>query len=101
MSGGDQSVNSFVPMLFFKNDYVFIDGTEMGAYFYRRWWKVVTETWLSYAFYWYPNRAKRYEGDTADFGAQFTYQLDEQWGVETEIMSDSEYNFHGNLRRKS
>ena len=34
-SGGDQSVNSFVPMLFFKNDYVFIDGTEMGAYLYQ------------------------------------------------------------------
>lgn len=30
-SGGDQTVSSFVPMLFFKNDYVFIDGTEMGA----------------------------------------------------------------------
>ncbi|MGB1974284.1 MAG: MipA/OmpV family protein [Vibrio toranzoniae] len=102
-SGGDQSVNSFVPMLFFKNDYVFIDGTEMGAYLYQ----TEDEKWSFNAisrmrFIDIPaSEQNAIEGDTADFGTQLTYQLDEQWAVETEIMSDSEYNFHGNLRVKA
>ncbi|MEZ8304158.1 MipA/OmpV family protein [Vibrio splendidus] len=102
-SGGDQSVNSFVPMLFFKNDYVFIDGTEMGAYLYQ----TDDEKWSFNAisrmrFIDIPaSEQNAIEGDTADFGAQLTYQLDGPWSVETELMSDSEFNLHGNLRAKA
>ncbi|WP_299691874.1 MipA/OmpV family protein [uncultured Vibrio sp.] len=99
-SGGDHSVSTFVPMLFFKNDYVFIDGTEMGAYLYQ----ADDEQWSLNAiarmrFIDIPASAQNaIEGDTADFGVQFAYQLDPQWSVESEFMSDGEYNFHGNLR---
>ncbi|MEZ8929334.1 MULTISPECIES: MipA/OmpV family protein [unclassified Vibrio] len=102
-SGGDQTVSSFVPMLFFKNDYVFIDGTEMGAYLYQP----DDEKWSLNAisrlrFIDIPaSEQNAIEGDTADFGAQLTYQLDGPWSVETELMSDSEFNFHGNLRAKA
>ena len=84
-SGGDQSVNSFVPMLFFKNDYVFIDGTEMGAYLYQ----ADDEKWSLNAisrmrFIDIPaSEQNAIEGDTADFGAQYAHQLDEQYAVFT------------------
>lgn len=101
-SGGDQTVSSFVPMLFFKNDYVFIDGTEMGAYLLES----EDEKWQLNAisrmrFIDIPaSEQNAIEGDTADFGAQLTYQLDEQWRLETELMTDDSYRFHGNFRAK-
>ncbi len=41
------------------------------------------------------------EGDTADFADNWHTSWDEQWAVETEIMSDSEFNLHSNLRAKA
>ncbi|MDN3613795.1 MAG: MipA/OmpV family protein [Vibrio gallaecicus] len=99
---GDQTVSSFVPMLFFKNDYVYIDGTEMGAYIYQ----TEDELWSLNAisrmrFIDIPaSEQNAIEGDTADFGAQLAYQLDDTWEIETEVMSDDGYRFHGNLRAK-
>ena len=61
-----------IPMLFFKNDYVFIDGTEMGAYLYQ----TDDEKWSLNAisrmrFIDIPaSEQNAIEGDTADFGAQ-------------------------------
>lgn len=99
-SGGDQTVSSFVPMMYFENDYVFLKGTEGGAFLYES----EDEAWQFNAltrmrFIDIPASAQNaIEGDTADFGGQLKYTLNDEWSIHTELMSDSQFRFHGNLR---
>ncbi|WGW01664.1 MipA/OmpV family protein [Vibrio sp. YMD68] len=99
---GDRSVGTFIPMLFFKNDYVFIEGTEFGAYLYKpdderfelnilarmRFVDIPAST------------QNRYEGDTGDIGFQLGYRLDDTWTTDFEFMSDSHFNWHSNVTIK-
>ncbi|MGF1720626.1 MipA/OmpV family protein [Vibrio kyushuensis] len=95
---GDRSVGSFVPMMFFKNDYVFIEGTEFGAYLYQpEDERVEVNALLRMRFVDIPATYQNgYEGDTADLGAQVSYQLDDIWAMDFEFMTDSRFNWHSN-----
>ncbi|EGA70326.1 hypothetical protein VISI1226_22190 [Vibrio sinaloensis DSM 21326] len=97
---GDQTVATFVPMMFFNNEYVFIDGTEGGGHLYDsedEKWQLNGLTRLRFVdIPAYEQNVN--EGDSADFGFQLRYQLDEQWHFDAEIMTDDEYRLHGNLR---
>ena len=78
---GDQTVATFVPMMFFNNEYVFIDGTEGGVHLYDsedEKWQLNGLTRLRFVdIPAYEQNVN--EGDSADFGFQLRYQLDEQW----------------------
>lgn len=97
---GDSSVSTFVPMMYFKNDYVYIDGLEGGAYLYsndQSPYKISALTRLRFVDV--PQSVQNaLEGDSADFGFQLRYQFDETWHVDVELMSDDQFRFHSNLR---
>lgn len=97
---GDQTVNTFVPMMYFNNDYVFIDGLEGGLY--------LTD-WADETYQFNALTRMRFvdipasiqnttQGDTADFGVQFRYQPNETLSFDWEVMSDDAFRFHSNLR---
>ncbi|WP_295893270.1 MipA/OmpV family protein [uncultured Vibrio sp.] len=95
---GDRSVGTFIPMLFFKNDYVFFEGTEFGAYLYQPDDKAFElNALIRMRFVDIPASYQNgYEGDTADIGAQFSYPIDDMWTADLEFMTDSRFNWHSN-----
>ncbi|MBE3667631.1 MltA-interacting MipA family protein [Vibrio navarrensis] len=99
-SGGDQSVSTFVPMMFYNDDNLFIRGTEGGFYLFESGnekWQLNALTRLRFIDI--PKVAQNsIEGDKADFGMQLAYHWDENWRLEAEIMGDNEYRFHSNYR---
>lgn len=99
-SGGDQSVSTFVPMMFYNDDNLFIRGTEGGFYLFEsdnEQWQLNALTRLRFIDI--PKVAQNsIEGDKADFGIQLAYRWDENWRLEAEIMGDNEYRFHSNYR---
>lgn len=96
---GDQSVSTFVPMMFLENEYVFVHGLEGGVHLYD-WQQEQFELNLltRMRFVDIPASVQNAEqGDTADYGFQLKYQFDDQWHVNTELMTDDELRFHTNL----
>lgn len=97
---GDQTVSTFVPMIFFDNQYVFFDGTEGGLHLFDsedKTWQLNALARLRYVdLPAYVQNAN--EGDSSDFGLQLRYQFDENWHADTELMTDSEYRLHGNFK---
>ncbi|MGF1910920.1 MipA/OmpV family protein [Vibrio kasasachensis] len=97
---GDQSVATFVPSMYFNNDYVFIDGLEGGVH---------VANWQENAFELNVLTRMRFvdipasiqnadQGDTADFGLQIRHQLNETWHIDWELMGDEDTRLHSNLR---
>ncbi|EGU29564.1 hypothetical protein VII00023_09139 [Vibrio ichthyoenteri ATCC 700023] len=97
---GDQTVATFVPLMYFSNDYVFIDGLEGGVH--------ITE-WQDGAYQLNALTRMRFidipasvqnanQGDTADFGVQLRQQLNDDWHLDWEVMGDEDFRFHANLR---
>ncbi|HAS6325404.1 MipA/OmpV family protein [Vibrio vulnificus] len=98
--GGDQTVSTFVPMMFFDNEYVFIRGIEGGAYLWQSEEQQLQFNALTrLRFIDIPKIAQNsIEGDKADFGAQLKYQINDEWRFEVELMSDDSFRFHSNYR---
>ncbi|WP_275724341.1 MipA/OmpV family protein [Vibrio furnissii] len=96
----DQSVSTFVPMMFFENEHVFVRGLEGGVFLHRFDDDRLELNALSrMRFIDVPaSYQNAMEGDTADFGGQLKYHIDDRWSVDTELMTDSELRFHANLR---
>ena len=99
---GDRSVGTFVPMLFFKNDYVFVNGIEFGAHLYQPDDELFELNVLTrMRFVDIPASYQNgYEGDTSDIGFQLHYRLDDIWTTDVEFMSDSRFNWHSNATMK-
>lgn len=97
---GDSQVTTFVPMMYFQNESLFIDGLEGGVYLYNpsnSAFKISALTRLRFVDI--PQSIQNsIEGDSADFGVQVRYQYDDVWHFDSEIMSDDEFRFHANLR---
>lgn len=98
---GDNLVGTFIPMLYFQNEHLYIDGTEAGAYLFEsyqepyQWSAIARMRFLDLP----KEHQNKVEGDTADFGIQLRHQSsDESWYTEVELMMDDGYRFHGNLR---
>ncbi len=97
---GDSYVGSFVPMIFFENDYVYIDGMEGGVFLYeddRTNMRISAITRLRFLDI--PKSLQNdFNGDSADFGLQARYTLSSNWYSELELMIDDEYQPHSNFR---
>ncbi|ELP5728964.1 MipA/OmpV family protein [Vibrio vulnificus] len=98
--GGDQTVSTFVPMMFFDNQYVFIRGIEGGAYLWESdEYPLQFNALTRMRFIDIPKIVQNaVEGDTADFGGQLAYQVNDQWRFEAELMFDDGFRFHSNYR---
>jgi len=96
-TGSNQSVSSFVPMMFFEGEDFFIRGTSGGAHL----WKDEDEEVNALArlrFFDIPKEFQNeVQGDTADFGLQYQKDLGDLWW-QAEVMSDPRGNLYGNLR---
>lgn len=97
---GDQTVSTFVPMMYFRNDYVFVDGLE-GGVFLTDWdddaYQINLLTRMRFVDI--PASVQNAnQGDTADFGVQFRHQFSDAWHLDWEVMSDDEFRFHSNFR---
>jgi outer membrane protein len=87
-------------MMFFKNDYVFLDGTMAGAHLYKTDDKQLEFNAIT--------RMRHIDipadeqnavgGDTADYGLQMRYNFDPVWHYDAELMTDGEDRFHANFR---
>ncbi len=97
---GDQTVSTFVPMMYFRNDYVFVDGLEGGVHL-AKWQddKLKLNALTRMRFVDLPASVQNaQQGDTADFGLQLSYQMDETWRFDWELMADKDTRLHSNLR---
>ncbi|WP_409202749.1 MipA/OmpV family protein [Vibrio alfacsensis] len=96
----DSTVSTFVPMMFFENDYVYIDGVEGGVFIHNSDdsnWRISAITRLRFLDI--PKSVQNaFEGDRADFGGQIRYNIDDNWRAEFEVMTDDEFQFHTNYR---
>lgn len=94
---GDQTVSTFVPMMFFDNEHVFIDGMQAGVYLYQG-DDIEFNALMRMRFVDIPASVQNaHQGDTFDFGAQLRYQLNQHWHLDTELMSDKDRRLHVNL----
>ncbi|WP_408058743.1 MipA/OmpV family protein [Vibrio bivalvicida] len=98
--GGDHSVGTFVPMMFFNNDHVFVNGLEGGAYLHQSEdQQFQLNALMRLRFVDIPASVQNAnEGDSVDFGGQLRYKLDDKWRLDTELMSDKDLRIHLNLR---
>ncbi len=96
----DSTVSTFVPMMFFENEHLYIDGIEGGVFLYDE----SDSDWRASAimrlrFVDIPKSIQNaFEGDRVDFGGQIRYNFDENWRAEFEVMADDEFQFHSNYR---
>lgn len=99
-SNNDSTVSTLLPMMFFKNEHFYIDGTEGGVFLLND----SSSDWQASAilrmrFVDIPKSAQNaFEGDRVDFGGQLRYHFDENWRAEMELMTDEKFQFHSNYR---
>lgn len=95
----DQTVSTFVPLMYFDNDYFFVNGLEGGAYLYASDdERYQLNGLMRLRFVDIPASAQNaIQGDTFDFGAQLRYRLNDEWHLDGELMSDSDTRFHANF----
>lgn len=98
--GSDNAVSTFIPMMFFKNDYVFLDGTTAGAHLYKTDDKELELNAIArMRFIDIPaDEQNAVGGDTADYGVQMRYNFDDAWHFDTEFMTDGHHRYHANFR---
>ncbi|WP_171366182.1 MipA/OmpV family protein [Vibrio coralliilyticus] len=95
----DQTVGTIVPMMYFENEHVFVEGLQGGAYLY----KPEDEDFqlsalMRLRFVDIPSSEQNSNGgDAVDFGGQLRYFLDDDWYLDAELMTDDEFRFHSNL----
>ena len=96
----DSTVSTFVPMMFFENEHLYIDGIEGGVFLFDESdsnWR--TSAIMRLRFVDIPKSIQNaFEGDRVDFGGQIRYNFDENWRAEFEVMTDDEFQFHSNYR---
>ncbi len=97
--GGDSdTVSSFVPMLFFENEYFYLDALEGGIKLYTNTeWQI--SALIRHRFVDIPADVQnQVQADTADWGAQARYFTTPNSFIDAEMLSDLDGNLHGNLR---
>ncbi|AXN30105.1 MltA-interacting MipA family protein [Vibrio coralliilyticus] len=95
----DQTVGTFVPMMYFENEHVFVEGLQGGAYLYKPEDEAFQlSALMRLRFVDIPSSEQNSNGgDAVDFGGQLRYFLDEDWYLDAELMTDDEFRFHSNL----
>lgn len=102
VGGQNDTDDSFVPMLFFENDFVFLRGMEGGVHLLDFPNKKIQISGISrLRFVDIPTDAQQSSDlDPIDFGFQLRYHTGAFGTVDVEVMSDREFRFHGNIRLK-
>lgn len=74
-----ETVSTFIPMMFFENEYVFINGMEGGVYIYEASdWQFSALMRLRY--FDLPKEVQnKAGGDVVDTGLQARYQINDEW----------------------
>ncbi|RYU66997.1 MipA/OmpV family protein [Aliivibrio finisterrensis] len=93
-----ETVSTFIPMMFFENDYVFINGMEGGVYLYQQSdWQLSALIRLRY--FDLPKEVQnKAGGDVVDTGLQVRYSINNEWFFDTELMVDPEFRSYMNFR---
>ncbi len=99
-ANNDQTVGTFVPMMYFQNEHVFVEGLQGGAYLYKPEDEAIQlSALMRLRFVDIPSSEQNSNGgDAVDFGGQLRYFFDENWYFDAELMADDEFRFHSNLR---
>ncbi len=93
-----ETVSTFIPMMFFENDYVFINGMEGGVYLYQQSdWQLSALMRLRY--FDLPKEVQnKAGGDVVDTGIQARYSINNEWFLDTELMVDPQFRSYMNFR---
>ena len=94
----DNVVNNFVPMLFFENEYIFMNGLESGIKFYESdEWRLSAITRMHFV-----DIPEQYQNivqaDTNDVGFQLRYKLENDQFFDIEAMNDLHGRLYGDIR---
>ncbi len=93
----DSTVSTFVPMIFYRNEYIEINGTE-GHLTLARQDDVELNALLRMRFVDLPKSIQNEFGaDTADAGLQLRFGLNDDWHVNTEVLWDLHSRMHSNV----
>ncbi|MUK63218.1 MipA/OmpV family protein [Aliivibrio fischeri] len=93
-----ETVSTFIPMMFFENEYVFINGMEGGVYIYEASdWQFSALMRLRY--FDLPKEVQnKAGGDVVDTGLQARYQINDEWFFDSEVMVDPEFRSYLNFK---
>ena len=93
-----ETVSTFIPMMFFENDYVFINGMEGGIFLYQESdWQFSALMRLRY--FDLPKEAQNQAGgDVVDTGFQARYHINKEWFFDSELMVDPEFRSYMNFK---
>ncbi|WP_434360574.1 MipA/OmpV family protein [Parasalinivibrio latis] len=96
-SDESDTVTSFIPMMFYEGENVFIRGTEAGAYLWKEdKWDTSVIGRLHYV-----DIPKQFQnavgGDTTDFGLQTRYRLDKDVTANLDLLWDEDARFHAEV----
>ncbi|MEM6673085.1 MAG: MipA/OmpV family protein [Planctomycetota bacterium] len=93
----NDTVSSFVPMMFYEGSRFFVRGTSGGAHLWKEDDREINAL-TRLRFFDIPSEFQNtVQGDTADFGLQYREGFDDTWW-EAEFMSDARGNVHANVR---
>ena len=93
-----ETVSTFIPMMFFENEYVFINGMEGGLYLYQESdWQLSALMRLRY-FDLPKEDQNKAGGDVVDTGFRARYNLDEDWFIDSELMVDPDFHAYMNVK---
>lgn len=96
----DESVSSFVPLLFFDGDRLFLDGLEGGVKIYKQ-KKYRFDLLGRLRFFDIPREFQNeIQGDTVDVGVRMKYFFTDQLEAGVDVMTDEGGRFHSNLTFK-
>lgn len=94
----DESVSSFVPLLFYDGEYFFLDGIEGGLKVFS-WKDLRFDVFGRLRFFDIPEKFQNsIQGDTFDAGARVKYSVTDDIDADFEILSDDDSRTHGNIR---
>lgn len=96
--GSESHVTSFIPAIYFRNDYFFIEGTQAGLNLYKG-QEFELEALLMTRYSDLPKSTQNhYGGDTADIGVRLRPQLLNSAQLDIEIMAHEDSYAYTNLR---
>lgn len=94
----DESVSSFVPLLFYNGEYFFLNGIEGGIKLFS-WKDVRFDVFGRLRFFDIPKEFQNtIRGDTIDAGARVRYSLTDDIYTDLEILTDDDSRTYGNIR---
>ncbi|GEM79458.1 MipA/OmpV family protein [Vibrio superstes] len=94
-----ERVSTFIPMLYFENEYVYVKGLTLGGYLYNPKdsdWNISALGRLRFVDI--PAEIQNeYGADELDLGIRGEYQYTDQWLAYSEIMTDTDGNWYGTI----